>query len=81
MNEVLDAIRETRSGKFSSRRIALLIFVTPLSLIYMWMALTVKQIDDTLPDIPRGPIAIVAILSGSAAFQRKSTTPQTPSIQ
>ena len=74
MHEIFDAVREGRSGKFSARRLALLVFTTPLSLLYAWQ-LWQTPVEKPLPDIPRGPIAIVAILSGSAAFQRKQTPP------
>jgi hypothetical protein len=74
MQEIANVLRETPGGKFSARRLALLVFVIPLSAAYFWVSYSAND----LKDIPKGPIAVVAILSGSAAFQRKSTTPTTP---
>lgn len=65
--EALDVFRELQRGKFSCRRLALLLFITPIGLSIGWQSLETGSI----PDVPRGTVAVIAILAGATAVQRK----------
>jgi hypothetical protein len=70
MNELADILRERPSGKLSSRRLALLIFIAPLS----WSVGSISLKDGKVADVPSGTVAVIGILAASTAYQRREQT-------